>query len=221
MQSEFIPIMIVDNFFKDPDQIRKKALSFTYDQKENFPGVRTLPLDVIDNDLFHLISKKILSLFLDLNKSIFKYRIQMCFQYTTKHFEYGWAHHDTGMYCAGVIYLTPNPPKDSGTIIYNDLTVSLEDHAKLNDVKLDYYKNGIKHKDYDEIREKNNSMAEKSIVVENVYNRALIYPANYLHSQNNFFGESKEDARLICVFFVQEIAASSLFPIDRANQIDI
>lgn len=220
MKSEFIPITIVDNFFKDPDEIRKIALSADYGVKGNHPGLRTDNLHSINPNLFKLVTKKIFSLFLNLEKDTFNSQFDMSFQYTTKDFDCGWAHFDLGMYCAGVIYLTPEPPENSGTIIYDVIDPSIND-IELQKTKNDFYKKRLKHQDYDKIRAINNANFKKNIVIENVYNRALIYPANYAHAENCFFGETKENARLTLVFFLEKVSASSLFPIDRANQINI
>jgi hypothetical protein len=220
MKSEFIPITIVDGFFKNPDEIRQKALSFNYDIKSNSPGFRTASLELIDVNLYSLIAKKIFSLFLNLDKENLNFKLFIHFQYIPKQFDFGWAHLDTKSYCAGVVYLTPNPPKEAGTIIFDDVQ-NIEEHEELQKAKSNYYSNGIKHKDYDEMREKNNSLSDKNITVENIYNRALIYPANYVHSENKFFGDTKENSRLTCVFFLSEVSASGLFPIDRANKIGV
>lgn len=220
MKSEFIPITVVDDFFKNPDEIRKIALSADYGIKANNPGFRTDQLQTLNPNLYSVIVKKILSFFLNLEKDVAEYEIEMSFQYTTKDFDYGWVHFDIGLYCAGVIYLTPNPPENTGTIIYEPIN-SCEDYNELQEVKSDFYKNRVKHQNYDKAREKNNANFKKNIVIENVYNRAVIYPSNYAHAENCFFGETKENARLTLVFFIKKVASSSLFPIDRANQINI
>jgi hypothetical protein len=220
MKSEFIPITVVDNFFKDPNEIRKIALSADYGIKSNNPGFRSDQLQLLNPNLYSLIAKKIFSLFLNLEKDVIEYHIDMSFQYTTKDFDYGWVHFDSSAYCAGVIYLTPNPPENTGTIIYDQIN-SLKNYSELQTIKEDFYKNRIKHQDYDKAREKNNANFKKNIVIENIYNRALIYPSNYAHSENCFFGETKENARLTLVFFLKTVAASSLFPIDRFNKVAI
>ena len=220
MKSEFIPITIVDDFFKNPDEIRQKALSFDYGIEGNHPGFRTKPLKLIDQDLFKLISRKIFSLFLNLDQEVVNYDLTISFQYTPKNFDFGWAHTDIGVYCAGVIYLTPSPPKDTGTIIFDDFE-NFKESEESQAAKSYYYTQRIKHKDYDELRKEHNSSVNKNIIVENVYNRALIYPANYTHSENNFFGDTKEDSRLTCIFFLNKVSSSGLFPIDRANKIGV
>lgn len=220
MKSEFIPITVIDDFFKDPNQVRKIALNADYDIKDCHPGFRSDALQVLDPNLHALVSSKILSLFLNLEKDIAEYEFNMAFQYTTKDFDHGWVHFDNGNYCAGVIYLTPDPPENTGTIIYEAIN-SLSDYFDLQETKTNFYTKRIKHQDYDKIREKNNANFKKNIVIENVYNRAIIYPANYAHAENCFFGDTKENARLALVFFLSKVSASSLFPIDRANKINI
>lgn len=220
MKSQFIPITVVDNFFKDPDEIRKIALNLDYEIRGSHPGFRSDQLQLLNPNLYSLISKKIFSLFLNLEKDIVEYQIDMTFQYTTKDFGYGWAHFDPISYCAGVIYLTPDPPENTGTIIYSTL-IPPSNYDELQETKFDFYTTRIKHQDYDKIRETNNSNFKKNIVIENVYNRALIYPSNYAHSENCFFGETKENARLTLVFFLNKVASTSPFSIDRFDKIDI
>jgi hypothetical protein len=220
MKSEFIPITVVDNFFENPDEIRKIALSFDYGIECSHPGFRSKQLQSLDLNLYSSIARKIFSLFLNLEKDVVEYQLDMSFQYTTKDFDYGWVHFDVGTYCAGVIYLTPNPPQNTGTTIYDALN-SLSNHADYQKIKDDFYTKRIKHQDYNKVRQDNNADFKKNIVIENVYNRALIYPANYAHSENCFFGETKENSRLTLVFFLTKVASSSLFPIDRFDKIDI
>ena len=157
---------------------------------------------------------------MNLEKDVVEYQLDMAFQYTSKHFDYGWAHFDGDCYCAGVIYLTPDPPENTGTIIY-DTSILPSNYDELQDIKDGFYKKRIKHQDYDKAREKNNANFKKYIVIENVYNRVLIYPSNYAHAENCFFGETKENARLTLVFFLKKVSSSGLFPIDRANKIDV
>jgi hypothetical protein len=226
LKTEFIPLTIVDNFFEDPDSIRKKALSYEYGVEGNHPGYRTKYLSKIDPELHKVIVHKILSLFIDLDYFKVNYNIQISFQWTPSVWEKGWVHTDDGYYLAGVIYLTSNPPLNSGTLIY-------EDHNNIGNIsqplKNSAYKgrqdnNNLElHKleTYKKARDENNSKYKTSITIENVYNRALIYPANYFHAENNFFGTTIEDSRLVLIFFLETIASNGTFPLDRANKYKI
>jgi hypothetical protein len=222
LKTEFVPLTIIDNFFEAPDAIRKKALSYEYGVAGNHPGYRTECLSRIDTELYKVISCKILSLFLDLNYFKVEHGFEICFQWTSSDWEKGWVHSDGGVYLAGVVYLMPDPPSNSGTLIYEDfnnigdLPQPLKNMAYIgrqnNNLELH------KSEEYKKEREENNNKYKTSITVENVYNRAVIYPANYFHAENNFFGTTIEDSRLVLVFFLHTVAANALFSIDRFNQ---
>jgi hypothetical protein len=222
LKTEFIPLTIVDSFFENPDLIRKKALLYEYGVQDNHPGYRTECLSIIDPELHKVISCKILSLFLDLNYFKAEYAFTICFQWTSSDWEKGWVHTDGGMYLAGVVYLMPNPPLNSGTLIHEDfnnigpIPQPLKHMAYIGRQK----NNSELHKSekYKKEREDNNNKYKTSIIVENVYNRGVIYPANYLHAENHFFGTTIEDSRLVLVFFLKTVSANALFSIDRFNQ---
>lgn len=222
IKTEFIPITIVDNFFDDPDAVRKKALSCEYEILGNHPGFRAR---IVDHDLHKAITNKIFSLFVDLNYFKVNYDLNIGFQWTSSEWEKGWVHTDDGDYLSGVIYLTPNPPDNSGTLIYEDVdNIGMSPQL----LKMSAYQNRInnnielhKSETYKKEREENNNKYKKSISIENVYNRAVIYPSNYLHAENNFFGTTKEDSRLVAIFFLRYVASNATFPIDRFNKYKI
>jgi hypothetical protein len=227
LKTEFIPISVIDSFFEDPDFIRKKALSYEYGVEGNHPGYRTKCLSIIDSELNKVISHKILSLFIDLNYFIANYDIGIAFQWTPSVWEKGWIHEDGKVYLAGVVYLMPNPPPNSGTLICEDhnnigiIPQPLKEDAYAgrqdNNNNLELHKSET----YKKARKENNSKYKTSITIENVYNRALIYPANYLHAENHFFGTTIEDSRLVLVFFLNTVASNGTFPIDRTNKYKI
>ena len=70
MKSEFIPITVVDNFFKNPDEIRKVALNLGYEIRGHHPGFRSDQLQLLNPNLYSLIAKKIFSLFMNLEKDV-------------------------------------------------------------------------------------------------------------------------------------------------------
>jgi len=133
----------VDNFFEDPDKIREFALSLDFDEDGNYPGYRTKELAKIDQKLYHSISKKILSLFYNIEKDIVDYQIEMSFQ---KIYPYddnlvdeinsGWYHVDDDSIAAGVIYLNPIVFPHAGTTIgapyhfYDDSKCDLQYYLK-------------------------------------------------------------------------------------------
>jgi hypothetical protein len=217
---DLLPFIVVDNFFKDPDNVRKKALELDFSILSKAPGARAL----CPPDISELVTKKLLSLLIDVDKSLVEIKINIFFQLTTGKFEKGWVHSDAdNLFFAGVIYLTPNAPLDGGTCIYkakND-TTCLDEMEEFQVIKNKYYTENLNtYQEFRDAREKNNNLFYKTLEISNVYNRLVMYPANEFHSENKLFGTTKDDARLTLVFFVSHIASNSLLPVDRMKLVE-
>lgn len=154
------PTVIVDSFFKNPDLIVKysKTLEwFKPKEFDNWPGVRTQPLHLINKDLFNFIINKILSIYYDFNIQQVSYEnVVVQFHKTNKSDIKNWnkkhthIHKDKNEELAGVIYLNKNIVcEETGTSIYNE--------------KL-----------------------KKTIKVSNNYNTLLLYDAKRFHGVTNF-----------------------------------
>jgi len=181
-------VYIVDDFLEDPDSSRQHALSSEFPLVGPFPGFRTRspapewgdvnkhkfeeilgrpirqwpkresPNGGAGNTLFHVA-------FASAKPSI---------------------HWDNGEWSA-VLYLTPNPPADSGTTIW-----------------VDEHTNTYKYDDF--IAAGNTNIAQgkwKPLkVLEPKYNRLVLYPANFIHCATRAgFGNTMETARLTQVYF--------------------
>jgi hypothetical protein len=209
---DLIPFIIVDDFFENPDQIRKEALKAEYRGGSNFPGKRASCSEYINV----LTARKIFSLLVDMNKHVVEGSLDISFQLVTEAMGEGWVHSDAGIvYFAGVIYLTPNAPIDGGTSLYKkhkNIDEAVDDHGR---IKEDFYTNKIKESDIKITRKNNNEFFYKTLEVKNVYNRLIMYPGNEFHAANKFFGSTLEDSRLTIVFFVTHIASNTILPIER------
>lgn len=182
-------IIVKDNFFDNPHQIRKSAFSIEYEEPriidhrifgsnaitflDNWRGFRHW-IKYSENNSEHT---KIFNLICDnysLNKE--EHILKLCFHYYTEDtkstclpsFEKYKFHRDsdTCVY-AGLIYLHPNPPEKSGTTIIDEV---------LNE-KID---------------------------IENVYNRFICYPSNLLHGPTDLFGDNISNGRLALIFFLEK-----------------
>ena len=167
-------MLVIENFFEDPDSVRDLALSQVFYSKEDhpgdiaqFPGMRTDYLNIIAPDLYQaLLNAQVncVSKLTDISKFT-EYWTKFSFSYTLKDtkinlhrdFDKGWNGFNT--FFGGVIYLTPNPPIKSGTIV--------EDK-----------------------------------IVDNIYNTYVMYDATCLHGLENSFGTNKKDARLVLTHFI-------------------
>ena len=196
---------IVDDFYPDPDKIRKYALSCTFQNgtiidrvtnkitKIMHPGARTKELD---NENFIYLKNRMEQL---LNRKIVRWyskgKINCVFNLGIGDTEPNWVHHDATperkeleksqnyKLWAGVIYLTPNAPLDAGTSLY-------------------VFKDGTKHTGYNpedifKDREINSEMWSKHATAANIYNRLVLYRGDYYHAPDRAgFGHNKETGRL-------------------------
>ena len=209
-----IPTSIIDNFFETPELIRDYALSLEFSKPNgNYPGVRTNPISDINNQLFNLILKKIHNTFFGSNDKI-GISCESYFQLIDSSFEGGWFHQDSNDYhIAGVVYLNSDAPLNGGTIIgQNVKNVDIEKY-KFRD---DFYKNKvIDLTSYKQIKDEFNNSFDETLIVNNIFNRALIYDAKKFHRENQFFGKTKEDSRLTLIFFIRFVMENSFPPMIR------
>ncbi len=162
---------VVDNFYKDPDSIRQKALGSNFvTSKDFYKGHRSSEPyrpESIKEKFEKLLGKKIVT---------WEQAPNGVFQYTTPEDPLVY-HIDTQTYAA-VIYLNPEAPYHCGTTL---LTSDLEDPFKWG--FLDKTKFNVVD------------------TIGNVYNRLLLFKANNIHAGSEYFGSTPEDSRLVHLFF--------------------
>jgi len=220
------PVTIIENFYEQPDAIRKFALAQEYkfcgDQENpayGWPGSRTKDLFALDKVLFEKVCKKLVSVFHNTEHDHMRWVITTSFQSSTADYGEGVMHTDTNTVFAGVLYLTPDAPLNGGTSIYRkNSTFDQEkyDHAlEVNDKT--YKSNGkIASTDY-------HSMFDEVLRINNVYNTLILFEGDQYHTANQFFGSDLESSRLTQVFFINKIDAKkqSVFPLSRVKSIKI
>jgi hypothetical protein len=197
-----LPTIIQDNFFEDPDTVRKIGLTSQFiDFAGDYPGKRTQLLSKIHPALFEQITDKIFSLYFNLKKDQLNYNVKMGFQYVPEEFEDGWIHYDQNFKCnvSGVIYLSPDAPLNSGTSLWKPITAIDESIFRYKNDR--YSGKEIDLAEYTKIRNAHNSQFEKTLEVSNVYNRLFAYDASQWHSAGKFFGNALQNSRLTIVFF--------------------
>ena len=185
-KQNFKPIKIIDNFFEDPDKIREIAMGCEYKNCEehhttgNWPGVRS---DFINNVLGHdVFEELVFKMFKEIHpgKKLNGYYAESFFQICGEDDGDSWVHQDNYPWCNGVslIYLSPNPEKNSGTIIYEP-------------VDCGYNAYDIWNKDnYKEVE-----------IIDNVYNRLVSYDQLEYHKSDTYFGDNTQNSRLTIVSF--------------------
>ena len=95
------PVAIVENFYENPDAIRKFALAQEYqflkDRKNAdyvYPGARTKELVDLDKHLYAKIIEKLVSVFHNTDYDHMRWAISTNFQYVTEEYNTGVIHTD-------------------------------------------------------------------------------------------------------------------------------
>lgn len=220
------PSLCVDNFYKNPDEVRNFALSLEYFKHPgNYPGVRTNYLHDIDNHFFTEFCNKLFSLYFNYDKENVCYNVRTCFQKIYAYSEdknsplnSGWYHEDSGGFvAAGVIYLNPYADMNAGTTIgcvKPNCTIDLDALEWRNKLYADEL---IDRKEYQHKIIDHNMKFDKTLEFKNLYNRLIMYDTQYWHKESNFFANETEP-RLTQVFFVSQIDSEGGTPIQRMNK---
>lgn len=196
-----LPTRIIDNFFEAPAAWRAFALAQEFHKSKDgtWPGLRTDFLNAIDDSMFETFAKKLLD---NLPGFAGFSSLKASFHLIDDSYGQGWVHDDDPTYSAvGVVYLNKNAPIGSGTTIYSD---KYDPDA---DTYRQYANQDLLFADTDQrtaLEEKRKEQRNKfkpNLIIENVFNRCIIYDPRAWHSPNNFFGKTKEDSRLTLVFF--------------------
>jgi hypothetical protein len=199
-----IETKIIDNFYDVPSLIRKYALEQDfYKRIGQYPGLRTKPINELDYEFYINFVRKLVSVYYDIDKFKIEFDVKTLFQWADKKYNTGWVHQDDINYydVAGVVYLSPNAPLNCGTSLYVPNVDKIERYRIETDPFTENENIDINLYQQEQIRY--NSQFKKIKQIENIYNRLVVYDCKQWHAQDGFFGETKEDSRLIQVFFAR------------------
>ncbi len=186
-------IIIVDNFYKDPDAVRNFAINnLSFNPSGYHKGYRTqrFILDGTKEKFENILNKKIIN---------WEYPgyANGCFQFCVESDPIVY-HVDQQMF-AGIVFLTPDAPLDSGTLTFKSKKTG----------RFKYSKNEIDQKDFlssftDDTGNVNfysNANLELVDRVANVYNRLVLFEARSIHAAEKYFGDTINNGRLFHIFF--------------------
>jgi len=181
--------VIVDNFYDNPDEVRKFAMEQEYVEGglgRGFIGRRT-----VNQFLFPNLKERFEKI---LDRKIIKWE-----EYGMNgRFQMAWAgeplvwHCDSQTY-GGMLYLTPDAPYQCGTTLYAHKKTRARTYYDQGwDVEWGK-EGGTTHLD--------GTPWEPVDVLGNVYNRLVIFDGSCIHSASQYFGSDKNNCRLWQMFF--------------------
>lgn len=172
-------LIIVDDFYSDPDAVRKFALNQDFSVKGNYPGARTKPFftDDVKQAIEHYMQ------FAGKITNTFEHSgYTGAFQIATAN-DRTWIHSDPHNMWAGVCYLTPDAPGSGGTGLFRHKATG--EHSKITQDREGY--DYTKYDLFDRIGNK--------------YNRLILYRGDLFHASLDYFGDNYENGRLFQTFF--------------------
>ena len=175
-------LFVVDNFYVDPHTVREIALTMDFQADlRYYKGLRTTHSYRDENmkkAFEEIIGEPIIN---------WEYPINGCFQITTA--EDPQVYHCDQQKWAGMIYLTPGAPYESGTRLHVHKETGLN-HGSQPDIGNAFAGGFFDATKFDLVAN-----------ASNVFNRLVIMDAKHIHSAGTYFGNSKETGRLVQLFF--------------------
>ena len=172
-------LIIIDDFYSNPDAVRKFALSQEFSVKGNYPGARTKPF--FTDDVKHAIEHYMQ--FAGKITNTFEHSgYTGAFQIATAN-DRTWVHSDPHNMWAGVCYLTPDAPQSGGTGLFRHKATG--EHTRIT----------TDHEGYDYTK------YELFDRIGNKYNRLILYRGDLFHASLDYFGDNYENGRLFQTFF--------------------
>lgn len=184
-------LIICDNFYNNPEEVRNFALQQNFEVKGNYPGNRTK--SHLTQEIADWISKVVGGEFV--MEGLGDDTYCGAFQFTTAK-DRTWIHADGWNQWAGVVYLTPDAPASGGTGIYR--------HKPTGAYKMPRLTDGSRNDTLAELINADGQDYTKWELIDQVgnkYNRAVFYKGDLFHASMDYFGRDLQDGRLFQTFF--------------------
>jgi len=173
-------IIVIDDFYSNPDLVRNFALTQEFNVRGNYSGVRTTSF--LTEDVKEIIQKIIIGHSGKITEWFSQDGFSGSFHLDTAS-DQRFISTDQLNTWAGVCYLTPNAPLSGGIGIY-------------------------RHRSTGEYVPTTNSYESQDItkweLVDNIgnkYNRLVLYRSDKFHANMDYFGSTSHDGRLFQVFY--------------------
>ena len=199
-------IIIVDDFYQDPEAVRNLALKAEYKDvtQLNYPGyqsLKTYSSEVLIKKISDILGR---SLDVDPARHTFgKFRIML--KETGSQLK---VHLDGLSDWTGVLYLNPDEACQGGTAFYRHRTTGLDGRASSEKIRQLGYENWESlEKSIINPDTLNSSAWEEILFVGMKFNRLVLFKGNELfHCLTHSFGHDKTNGRMTQNFFFNEVA---------------
>lgn len=173
-------IIIIDDFYSNPDLVRNFALSQSFDILGNYPGSRTTSF--LTEDVKNIIQRIVMPHGGNITEWFTQDGFSGSFHIDTSR-DRGIIHIDPFNTWGGICYLTPNAPPTGGLGIYRHRATG------------NYFADDKPYEFQDVTK------WDLIDVIANKYNRLVLYKNKMFHSNMDYFGSGPEDGRLAQLFF--------------------
>jgi hypothetical protein len=186
-------LIVVDNFYEDPDLIREFTMhSMEFSHSGYHKGQRTFDrfwVEGTQEKLEKIIGRKITNWH---NPNYANGVFQYCIAQDPIVY-----HIDPQTYAA-MVFLTPDAPLETGTAFYKSKVTGATVFEGPHDT-LEFQKTfkGISN----DLNFYDSTQYELMDEVANVYNRLVLFNAKRIHAATKYFGDSKENSRFFQLFF--------------------
>lgn len=192
-------LLVCDDFYEDPDEVRRFALAqeFRHNPTDH-KGQRT-----VHRFCFPGVREKIEALLGERVTAWDGHGYNGVFQFCVGGDQI--VYHSDVQKWAGVVFLTPDAPPQSGTTLYRSRRT--KGRTVDESVEIMRRNRGFYPKPADAEREMYHGKLldptawEAVDVVGNVYNRLVVWDARLVHAASCYFGDSKDNGRLFQMFF--------------------
>jgi hypothetical protein len=191
-------VLAIDDFYTDPMAVRELALTLGFNNSQYHKGKRTEFKHIIDGTrekIEQLLGKKIRDWSSQPHNGVF--------QYCTSADPIVY-HYDSQKYAA-VVFLTPNPPPESGTSFYRHKkeTWLMKDPVEYagwdSAIQMQEFNDRVIGSEHDDFLD--GTKWEEIDRIGNKFNRFAMWDAKLIHSATTYFGKSKDNGRLFHMFF--------------------
>lgn len=191
-------IRVADDFYANPEAVRKRALAMTYTEPENLVGWRTKAYQPrgIRERIEEKFSVRILKWeddadFIEVCNGVFFTSYAKGDRGETVGIHYD----DPLRWVMFLIYLTPDAPYDAGTSLWQHKATGLSMPPTQSDAK----RLGSTVEKLLAMLERDARTRSRWIEIDrvgNVFNRAVMFPGGFYHSASRHFGSGFRDGRI-------------------------